>query len=184
MSASSTLDISKVCVSLTTKAIALGLESDFLLPRKIYIASQVLNDLVEQDPTNEDITLISNYTTAICAGYAFEAENLVNGGGGGIIINPSTGTASLASINEDFTVGEGGSLISAGGTVFTIDIGAGSIFQNGTFQVALDGIILPRNNNTRISYIVNYAAGVITVTLNQAAVDRQNYIVTGTYFVS
>lgn len=183
MSTSSTLDIAKVTQSLAVKAIALQEETDLLLPRKVYIAQQALNDLYTDDPTSSDISLITNYTAAICAAYAFEAQDLLNSGGGGIIINPSTGTASLESINEDFTVGESGSLLNAGDTVFTINIGSGSIFQEGIFQLVLDGVVLPRNNNTRISYTVSYAVGVITVTLNQGAVDTQNYIATGQYFI-
>jgi hypothetical protein len=184
MSTSTTLDIAKVTTSLAVKAIAIQEETDLNLPRKIYIAQQALSDLYTDDPTSSDIDLLANYTTAICAGYAFEAQNLLNSGGGGIIINPSTGTASLAAINEDFTVGESGSLFNEGDTVFTIDIGSGSIFQDGTFQVVLDGVVLPRNNNTRVSYTVSYAVGIITVTMNQAAVNGQNYIVTGQYFIS
>jgi hypothetical protein len=184
MSVSTTIDIAKVTVSLAIKAISLQQESDLNLPRKIYVAQQVLSDLYTEDPTNVDLALLSNYTTAICAGYAFEAQNLLNTGGGGIIINPSTGIASLAAINKDFTVGQSGSLFNQGDVVFTINIGAGSIFQDGTFQVVLDGVVLPRNNNTRISYTVNYAVGIITVTMNQAAANGQNYIVTGQYFIS
>lgn len=184
MAASETLDIAKVTNPIINRATFIGANSDLNLVRKLYVAYQVLGDLVSEDPTSEDLDLINAYTFSLCGGYAFEAENLLNQGGSGIIINPSTGTASLSDINSEWTVGDVGALLLEGETTFTLNIGAGSIFQMGTFQVVLDGVVLPRNNNTRISYTVSYSAGVITVVMNQGAINGQLYMITGTYLVS
>jgi hypothetical protein len=183
MAASETLDIAKVSLSLIDRDSYLNLNSDTQLGRKLYFAYKALGDLVTDDPTSEDLDIINNLTFSLCGGYAFEAEALLNQGGSGIIINPSTGTASLADIYSEFTVGDVGSLLDAGETTFTINIGAGNIPQMGVFQITLDGVSLPRNNNTRISYSVSYAAGVITVVLNQGAENGQLYVVSGTYLI-
>ena len=183
MSVANTINIAKVCIPLAVRDIAKQLEQDRDYPRKLYIAYQTLDDLNTDDPTNADVTLLNDYTFALCGGYYFEAESLLSLGQSGIIVNPSTGVASLASIREQFVVGDSGALLTNGATTFTINIGAGNVFQDGTFQIELDQSILPRNNSNYISYTVSYAAGVITVVLNQAASTGQLYVVTGTYLI-
>jgi hypothetical protein len=181
MSVANTINISKVCIPLAIRDIAKQKEQDTDYPRKLYIAYQALNDLNTDNPSSADVTLLNDYTFALCGGYYFEAENLLSLGQSGIIVNPSTGVGTLNTIYVQFVVGDVGALLTNGATSFTINIGSGSVFQNGVFQVVADQVVLPRNNVNYFSYIVNYAAGVITVTLNQAAVTGQIYIITGTY---
>jgi len=184
MSTSNTLNIAKVCVSLTIQAIEQGLEDDLNFPRKLYCAYQTISDINTDDPTDETLDITGNQLYAMCGGYAFSAENLINGSSGGVIVNPSTGTATLNDIREQFVVGDSGALLVVGQTTLTIDIGVGSIFQSGTFQIELDQSILPRNTSAYVSYTLSYAAGIITVVLNQAAQTSQLYVITGQYLTS
>ena len=60
MSVSNNIQIAKVTIPLVIRDIDLQLETDRLLPRKIYMAYQSLNDLYTQDPNNANVTLLSN----------------------------------------------------------------------------------------------------------------------------
>lgn len=92
MSVSNNINIAKVCVSLTIKAIEQGLEKDLLLPRKLDISQKVVNDINTDDPTNADLTLISNQLYAMCGGYAFDAQRILNLGGTGIVGTTTSNT--------------------------------------------------------------------------------------------
>jgi hypothetical protein len=181
MSVVNTINIAKVCIPLAFRDIAKQKEQDTDYPRKLYVAYQTLNDLNTDDPTNTSVTLLNDYTFALCGGYYFEAENLLSLGNSGIIVNPSTGVGTLQTIYYQFLPTDVGAPLTTGQTTFTLNIGAGSVFQNGTFQIVVDQVVLPRNNINYLSYTVSYAAGVITVVLNQAALATQLYIITGTY---
>lgn len=85
MTTANTLNIAKVCVSLTIQAIAQGRELDLNLPRKIYCTYQSLNDVYTDNPNDSTLTATSNFLFSICGGYAFEAERILNLGGGGIV---------------------------------------------------------------------------------------------------
>jgi len=183
MTTANVINIAKVCIPLALKDIANQINGDKRYPRELYIAYNTLNDLYTDNPSSTDVTSLTNYVYALCGGYYFQAQNLLSLGQSGIIVNPSTGVASFASLREQFVVGDVGALLTNGATTFTINIGAGNVFQDGTFQIELDQSILPRNNSNYISYTVSYAAGIITVVLNQAAVTGQLYVITGTYLI-
>lgn len=109
MSVANNVNIAKVCVSLTIKAIARGLEKDLNYPRKLYIAYQVVNDINTDDSTDADLPAGSNYLYSLCGGYAFEAQDILNLGGGGIVAT-SAGNTGLTPypISRIITAGEAG----------------------------------------------------------------------------
>lgn len=91
MSVANNINIAKVCVSLTIRAIEQGLEKDLLLPRKLYCSYQVVNDINSDNPSSADLTLMSNQLYSMCGGYAFEAQRILNLGGGGIVATTPAG---------------------------------------------------------------------------------------------
>ena len=103
MSVANTLNVAKVCVSLTLKAIEQGLEKDLRLARKIDISQRVVNDINTDDSSNEDLPLLSNQLYAMCGGYAFEAENVLGLGGGGIVAT-TAGNTGLTPFPISYTV--------------------------------------------------------------------------------
>ena len=182
MSVANTINIAKVCIPLAVRDIAKQLEQDRDYPRKLYIAYQTLDDLNTYDPTNTDVTLLNDYTFALCGGYYFEAANILALSTGGSIANPSTGAVvTLGSIDTQFVVNASTSPIIDGATTLLINIPSTASLQN--LQIALDGIVLPVGVADRISYSMSYSAGVITIIFNQAAITGQLILVTGTYFV-
>ncbi len=53
-------------------------------PRTIYMERKALEWLYDLDPTNENITLISNYVFSLLRGYGLQAANIAGTGGGTI----------------------------------------------------------------------------------------------------
>lgn len=84
---------------------------------------------------------------------------------------------------NDFVVGNGGSPMNAGDTVLTLDFSSLSI--NGiiidSINISLDSGVLPRNDNTQISYLVSYNSTSVVITFNQAVQNGQQYIVSYAY---
>lgn len=103
MSVSNNVNIAKVCVSLTIKAIEQGLEKDLRLARKIDISQRVVNDINTDDSSDADLPLLSNQLYAMCGGYAFEAENVLGLGGGGIVAT-TAGNTGLTPFPISYTV--------------------------------------------------------------------------------
>lgn len=103
MAIQDTINIAKVCVPLTIKAIVSGQEQDLKLPTKLAMAYLTLEDVLENNPTDEDLPRCANYLFAMCGGYAFEAQRLINGGGGGSIV-PSGSTGALNPYPIDVTI--------------------------------------------------------------------------------
>lgn len=88
------LNIAKTCVSLTIKAIEQGLEKDLNYPRKLYIAYQAIQDINTDNPSDTTLTGTNDFLYALCGGYAFEAQRILNLGGGGIVAT-TAGTAGI-----------------------------------------------------------------------------------------
>lgn len=97
-------------------------------------------------------------------------------------------------INTQFVVGEPATdpLFDSGESVFQIDIGIGSIFddsvENSTFRLSVDQGPILRNTNSYINdnylcWDISYDidTGLITVTMNQPAFNNQTYAASGQY---
>jgi hypothetical protein len=79
---------------------------------------------------------------------------------------------------NQFIVGQGGSPISPGGSVITLNfssLGISSILQDSVFITA-SGPELPRNDNTQVSYTVAYNPTNVVITLNEAVSDGDQFI--------
>lgn len=80
----------------------------------------------------------------------------------------------------EFTIGQPGSIMNNGDTVLTITYGTGiginisSILQDSVF-ITSGGPELPRNDNTQISYTVQYNLTNVIITFNQAVATNQQY---------
>jgi|ERR1700733_2532690 len=85
----------------------------------------------------------------------------------------------LVFVPLQFTIGNVGSPMLAGQTQLVIT--QANIIQDSVAFV-LGGGILPRNDDTQISYTVDYTVpGQMTITLNQAVSNGQQYILTYAY---
>lgn len=132
----------------------------------------------------DGITGVATMVYTLC-GSKLQLANQVLANGSGGVVNPTTGAGTtLTAYRSQFVVGGTGDLFGDGGTVATINIGAGNNFLTNSIQVSLDQSILPQNNPSYVSYTVSYAAGIVTITLNQAAVTNQLYIITFDYIIA
>lgn len=84
---------------------------------------------------------------------------------------------------NDFVVGNGGSPMNAGDTVLTLNFSSLSItgIIIDSINISLDSGVLPRNDNTQISYLVSYNSTSVVITFNQAVQNGQQYIVSYAY---
>ncbi len=161
----------------------------------LYVQNEILKYGIENNLSG--LQGVSNNVYRLCGAKLQEAkEILATGSSGGIVINSSTLVGSLKGINAQFRVGSPDTdpLFNAGESIFQIDIGVGSIFDDSvdttTFRLSLDQADLPRNTSPTIetdyiSYRMSYSitTGLITVTMNQPAQDTQLYIPSGSYLV-
>jgi hypothetical protein len=84
---------------------------------------------------------------------------------------------------NDFIIGNVGSPMTAGETVLTLtysSLGITSIIEDSIY-IALDGSVLPRNDDTQISYVVSYNTGNVVITFNQAVQSGQQYLLSYAY---
>lgn len=84
---------------------------------------------------------------------------------------------------NDFVIGQGGSPMNPGDTVLTLNFSSLNItgIVNDSINISLDGSVLPRNDNTQISYIVQYNSTNVVITFNQAVANTQQYILSYAY---
>lgn len=147
--------------------------------RLIYIVRKTLGFIYGKNPSDPNLVPTANYLYWLCGKYSAKAAEIINGGGTGEIINPSTGTAStILAYKLQFRVGDPGSPMVDGDTVLTIPI-TGAI-QN-SFYAILQGPNLPENFNDQISYSVDETSNPaqVTFTFNSPVVNGQWYIVRG-----
>lgn len=158
------IQIAKICVPLTCKAIATGAEKDKRLPRKLYIGWNVVSDIYNDTPNSTDLPLMANYLFSMCQGYAFQAEGYI-GTGGGTVINPGSNLTYRA-YSYGFVVGQTGALVLDGGTTFTINIGLGAtLYPNFTLDIDQTPS-LPINDPNYACFTAVYSSstGLVTVT--------------------
>lgn len=82
-----------------------------------------------------------------------------------------------------FVIGQGGSPMNPGDTILTLNFSSlaitGIIIDS--INISLDGGVLPRNDNTQISYTVAYSSTSVIITFNQGVQNTQQYIVSYAY---
>lgn len=134
----------------------------------------------------DELQGVTNYVyTLLGAQLQTANEILQSGSSGGIIVNPSTGVASLTFYEDDFVIGDVDAPILDGQTSFTINIGTARIFSTASMIITLDQSVLPKSDPNRVSYtpIYDSVTGLITITFNQAVVNSQLYTVQFSYLV-
>lgn len=84
---------------------------------------------------------------------------------------------------DGFVIGQGGSPLNPGDTALTLNfssLGVIGIIED-SVNISLDGSVLPRNDNTQISYSVSYNSTSVIITFNQGVQTNQQYIVSYAY---
>lgn len=116
------------------------------------------------DSTDESINDTSLYLYDLCGRYIREAKIILNAGGAGEIINPSTGNqVTIATPSYQFKVGEVGALMTAGETTLTITL---SGIVNPSAEITLDGTEVAYGRSDVFSYTATYSATDIVIVFN------------------
>lgn len=147
------------------------------LALQLNFASSVLEWTYNNDPSNEYIKLMRNYTLMLCGQYITEAQ--LNLGDGGIIIDPTTNTPfGFEGYRIDFTIGDAGSPMVAGDQVLTINL-PGFIRNTVMFQPA--GINLTIGNQAFVNEVTSivYTQSNVVITIDYPVANGERYIVTG-----
>lgn len=84
---------------------------------------------------------------------------------------------------KSFVIGQSGSPMNPGDTVLTLTYSSLGIISIVTDSVslALEGSVLPRNDNTQVSYTVAYNPTNVIITFNQGVANNQSYILSYAY---
>jgi hypothetical protein len=117
------------------------------------------------DSADESINNTSLYLYDLCGRYIREAKRILNAGGSGEIINPSTGNAvTIATPNPQFRVGFPGALMNAGETNITF---AYSGVVNPSLEITLDGVEVPYGDANVFSFTATYSPTDVQVVFSQ-----------------
>jgi hypothetical protein len=68
--------------------------------------------------------------------------------------------------------------MTAGQTILIIN--QAGLIQD-SVQVVLGGVVLDRNDNTQVSYVVSYGSNAVTITFNEPCQNGQVYVITYCY---
>lgn len=145
--------------------------------RMIYAVREGIQWLFDTYPSDTTLPQKTTYLYWLCTPYIAQAESIIDGGGSGTIVNPSTGTASTVTAYElQFTVGDVGAPMNAGDTVLVLNY---TDFITNSVKAFLDGTRTPQNLMTQISCNIVYNPTNVTITWNQGVQNGQTYIIDG-----
>jgi len=142
------------------------------LSRLIYIVRTAIEWQYGID--TEDLTLIDtgNYLKALIGKYASQAARIL-GGGGGIFINPPSGSLfGIIGNPIEFTIGNANSPMAVGDTTLVVARNNPII---GTDSVYRDNTVVQRDLSDRASYTVSYTTISVTFVFNVPVVFGEAY---------
>lgn len=146
-------------------------------------------------PSNSTLTGKANYLYSLCQPFVGQANFIINGGGTGTIVNPSTGVIStIAAIFLEFTVGVTSSPVLVNGVNVTLPSPGGNqivlpltSILNNSIAVIKDGTPLPIGATDRVSFTPIYLSNSVTITLGPSGTifnTNDLYVITGLQFVA
>lgn len=147
--------------------------NDPKLPRKLYCIRKNVEWLYDLDPTNTTLPGTALYLYALCAPYSGEALLIIASGGGGIVVNPSTGQpVNLQAIEINFEMGVTASPIPVNGVNITLPVVGANQFTipleniiDRSLQVVKDGVVLPRSSTLSQYATIQYFQTQAIITL-------------------
>lgn len=141
----------------------------------LHVVRESVQWLYDLDPNNSALPKQANYMYSLCNPYVHQAQNIINSGTTGNIINPSTGNnVTIATPFVQFRVGDIGSPMVAGETTLTINY-AGVI--NPSIEITLDGAELPYGEDDSTSYTATYNPTNVQVVFSASVSNGQLYAI-------
>ncbi len=169
---------------------------DLQLPRKLYCVRKSVEWLYDLDPTDDTLIGTANYLYALCAPYSAQAQIIIGGSGGGIIVNPTTGQpVNLRDISLEFELGVTVSPVSVNGVNVTLPVDGGtsitlplSNILQGSLLLTIGGTPQPTIVTTNSTYTtITYSVTQAIITLGPIGTTFQNgntYLIAGLQTVS
>lgn len=156
------------------------------LPKKLDVAANLVEWAYNQNPNDTSLVSTANYLYQLCGKYIPQAQLIINGGGSGTIINPSTGVAStIVAVYLEFVVGTTTSPVLVNGVDVTLPSAGDSSFifpipniLDASLGVAKDTVPLPTLLTDRYSFTPIYTPSNVTININNG-----NQFMTGDLFV-
>lgn len=141
----------------------------------LFMTRKAINWQNNLDPTNADLPQMANYMYSLCDPYVREARRIINAGGTGNIVNPSTGNnVTIATPFVQFRVGDVGAPIVAGETTLTLSY-AGVV--NPSVEITVDGVEMPYGEDESQSYTVTYNPTNVEVVFTEGVSNGQLFII-------
>lgn len=134
----------------------------------LFIVRESVQWQYDIDPNESGLPKMANYMYSLCNPYVHAAQQIIDSGTTGDIVNPSTGNnVTIATPFVQFRVGDPGAPMVAEEDTLTINL-AGVI--NPSLEITLDGAELPYGEDDSLSYTVTYnPTNVVVVFSNQVA---------------
>lgn len=131
----------------------------------LFMTRKAINWQNNLDPSNTSLPQMANYMYSLCDPYVREARRIINAGGTGNIVNPSTGNnVTIATPSEQFRIGTPGSLMNVGDTELTLNY-SGVI--NPSLEITLDGTEVPYGDPLQFNYTASYNPTNVVIVFSQ-----------------
>lgn len=164
------IDIAKICqylatVDIQSRKFATNQAIDKRLPTLIYLTRKDVEWMYGWNPAEPTLVGTANRLLSLCFPYVNKALQIMNGGGSGTIVNPTTGTESaVVGYYTEFTVGQVGAPILDGQSSFVIALPG---FVENSIAGDIGGAELPMFRNDQYSFTVNYSnPAQVTINFN------------------
>ncbi len=164
------ITIAKVCQYLAAdgnakKLLFQGCGNRPMQSRLIYLVRNSVEYLYGLDADDTRLPQQANYMYSLCNPYIARANQIINAGGTGEIIDPNTGNAvTIATPNPQFRVGDPDALMNAGDTTIVLSY-AGLV--DPSLEITLDGSEVPYGTATDVvRFTATYTDTDVTVVFN------------------
>lgn len=135
-----------------------------LQSRLIYLVRKSVEYLYDLDPDDTALPQQANYMYSLCNPYVSAANQIINAGTTGDIVDPNTGqNVTIATPNPQFRVGDPGALMTVGETEITLAY-AGVV--DPSLEITLDGVEVPYGRSDVFSFTATYNANDVDVVFN------------------
>lgn len=152
------------------------------IPSLIYLVRKSLAWAYGRNPSDISLIKISNYLYSLIANYIGAAKVILNTGGTGTTVNPSTGAVSaVQALNIQFIVGQPNALMTAGQTLLNV---ACSYPISGSQSVFYNSVPLGFGLDDRISYSVIFSDSNVRIIFDQAVQNSDLIQINLLYYAS
>lgn len=142
------------------------------LSRQIQDARKLVEFAYDANNSDETLEDTGRYLYSLCGKYISQARRIVNAGGEGNIVNPSTGqNVAILGLLVQFVVGDSSSpTMSNGDTQLVLNY---SGIDANTLSIDVDGTEIPVNRSDRFSYTAVVGGASATITFNSPVTTDQ-----------